>query len=140
MNSISQHANPSRSQWPMLRDRGWLASAQSLGDSLRYPAKIYVAGHGGAGYFFSRVISCLHAVFVEFCSEKRSQPITALFLVQISCSWRHEELIVTFFQTGAALETIFSKLIFKVGSSRLFLYSFIERAFKLNSKPRPGLT
>ena len=29
-----------------------------------------------------------YAVFVEFCSETQSQAITALFLVQISCSWR----------------------------------------------------
>ena len=42
---------------------------------------------GKTGFFF-RAISCLHAVFVEFCSETQCQAITALFLVQISCSWR----------------------------------------------------
>ena len=31
-----------------------------------------------------------YAVFVEFCSKPQSQPITARFLVQISCSWRKE--------------------------------------------------
>ena len=42
---------------------------------------------GKTGFFF-RAISWLHAVFVEFCSETQCQAITALFLVQISCSWR----------------------------------------------------
>jgi len=58
---------------------------------------------GKTGFFF-RAISCLHAVFVEFCSETQSQPITALFLVQISCSWRRATFDSTNFDRGAALE------------------------------------
>ena len=45
-----------------------------------------------------------YAVFVEFCSETQCQPITALFLVQISCSWRDGFLIGRNFDRGAALE------------------------------------
>ena len=104
MNSISQHANPSRSQWPMLRDRGWLANAQSLGDSLRSgPGRNLCGGPTAEPVFFSRVISWVHAVFVEFCSEKRCQAKTALFLVQISCSCGDENLDAQNFQTVSAL-------------------------------------
>ena len=45
-----------------------------------------------------------YAVFVEFCSETQSQAITALFLVQISCSWRRATFDSTNFDRGAALE------------------------------------
>ena len=58
---------------------------------------------GKTGFFF-RAISWLHAVFVEFCSETQCQPITALFLVQISCSSRDGLLIGRNFDRGAALE------------------------------------
>ena len=58
---------------------------------------------GKTGFFF-RAISWLHAVFVEFCSETQSQAITALFLVQISCSWRRATFDSTNFDRGAALE------------------------------------
>jgi len=58
---------------------------------------------GKTGFFF-RAISWLHAVFVEFCSETQCQAITALFLVQISCSSRDGLLIGKIFDRGAALE------------------------------------
>ena len=45
-----------------------------------------------------------YAVFVEFCSETQCQAITALFLVQISCSWRRATFDSTNFDRGAALE------------------------------------
>jgi hypothetical protein len=87
----------------------WLARKRSAARQLfeiwtrPSAAEIYVAGHGGAGYFFFRVISWLHAVFVEFCSETQSQAITALFLVQISCSCGDENLNAQNFQTVSAL-------------------------------------
>ena len=46
-----------------------------------------------------------YAVFVEFCSKPRTQPITARFLVQISCSSRGTLLIDKIFDTGATQET-----------------------------------
>ena len=76
-------------------DRGWLAKlsrSTTLLPRLKSgigPGRAGPAGllPGKTGFFF-RAISCLHAVFVEFCSETQCQAITALFLVQISCSWR----------------------------------------------------
>jgi len=112
MNSISQHTNPGRSHRRMQQDRGWLAKTQSLYNSFA-ATEIWDPGPGRAGPagllpgktgFFFRAISCLHAVFVEFCSETQSQPITALFLVQISCSWRRATFDSTNFDRGAALE------------------------------------
>jgi len=95
MNSISQHTNPGRSHRQMQQDRGGLAKLSRSTTLLpRLKSGILGLGAGPAGLlpgktgFFFRAISCLHAVFVEFCSETQSQPITALFLVQISCSWR----------------------------------------------------
>ena len=112
MNSIiSQHTNPGRSHRQMQQDRGGLAKLSRSTTLLpRLKSGILGLGAGPAGLlpgktgFFFRAISCLHAVFVEFCSETQSQPITALFLVQISCSWRRATFDSTNFDRGAALE------------------------------------
>ena len=111
MNSISQHTNPGRSHRQMQQDRGGLAKLSRSTTLLpRLKSGILGLGAGPAGLlpgktgFFFRAISCLHAVFVEFCSETQCQPITALFLVQISCSSRDGLLIGRNFDRGAALE------------------------------------
>ena len=111
MNSISQHTNPGRSHRQMQQDRGGLAKLSRSTTLLpRLKSGILGLGAGPAGLlpgktgFFFRAISCLHAVFVEFCSETQSQAITALFLVQISCSWRRATFDSTNFDRGAALE------------------------------------
>ena len=111
MNSISQHTNPGRSHRRMQQDRGWLAKLSRSTTLLpRLKSGILGLGAGPAGLlpgktgFFFRAISCLHAVFVEFCSETQCQAITALFLVQISCSWRRATFDSTNFDRGAALE------------------------------------
>ena len=128
VNSISQHANPSRCQWPMLREHGWLANAQSLGDSLRSgPGRKICCGPRRSRVFFFPGDFMAYAVFVEFCSEKRSQPITALFLVQISCSCGDENLDAQNFQTVSALVSIIleidDSILFKVGSTDSFFQS-----------------
>ena len=111
MNLISQHTNPGRSHRRMQQDRGWLAKLSRSTTLLpRLKSGILGLGAGPAGLlpgktgFFFRAISCLHAVFVEFCSETQSQAITARFLVQISCSSRDGLLIGKIFDRGAALE------------------------------------
>jgi len=111
MNSISQHTNPGRSHRQMQQDRGGLAKLSRSTTLLpRLKSGILGLGAGPAGLlpgktgFFFRAISCLHAVFVEFCSETQCQAITALFLVQISCSWRRATFDSTNFDRGAALE------------------------------------
>ena len=108
MNSIiSQHTNPGTSHWRMQQDRGGLAKL-SRSTTLLPRLKSGILGLGAP----DRLGCCLepdlfsvaYAVFVEFCSETQSQPITALFLVQISCSSRDGLLIGKIFDRGAALE------------------------------------
>ena len=91
MNSISQHTNPGRSHRRMQQDRGWLAKLSR--STTRLPRlKSGILGLGAPDRLGCclepDLFPCPHAVFVEFCSETQSQAITALFLVQISCSWR----------------------------------------------------
>ena len=108
MNSIiSQHTNPGRSHRRMQQDRGWLAKL-SRSTTLLPRLKSGILGLGAP----DRLGCCLepdlfsvaYAVFVEFCSETQCQAITALFLVQISCSWRRATFDSTNFDRGAALE------------------------------------
>ena len=98
----------------MLLDRGWLAklsrSPSSVALRLLCDWNLERVGARPAGLlpgwhrFFFPGDFMAYAVFVEFCSETQCQPRTALFLVQISCSWRDGFLIGRNFDRGAALE------------------------------------